>query len=101
MENCAKCGQKLEDGITKCTGCGETLIRPGAFTEVGGWVTILISSIPLIIGVKTLEQEAFEPLIAGGVLAVVGIVLVVVGRGRASGSEARTVDRSPTGGNPS
>ena len=93
MDNCAKCGQKLEDGITQCTGCGETLVRAGSFTELCGWVTLLVSSIPLIIGVKTLEQEAFEPLIAGGVVAVIGIVLIVVGRGRASGSEARTVER--------
>lgn len=97
MDNCAKCEQKLEDGITQCTGCGESLVRPGAFTEVVGWVTLLISSIPVIVGVKTLRQEAFEPVIAGGVLAVIGIVLVVVGRGRASGADPRTVERSVTG----
>ncbi len=87
MASCASCGHKLDDGITKCPGCGNSLSRPGVFMEVVGWVLTVISSIPLIIGGKTLEQQEYIPIVTGGAMLVLGVLLVIAGKSRSSGAE--------------
>ena len=87
MAACAKCGQKVDDGLTICIGCGESLVKPGTFMEVLGWVLTVVSSVPIIIGEKTWEQNQYIPLITGGVMAVIGIILVLIGRSRSNSVE--------------
>ena len=87
---CVKCQQKLDPGLTRCPGCGQSLTRPGAFMEVFGWVLMVISSIPLIIGEKMLEQNEYGPAVIGGAILALGLVLVIVGKTKARGSEVTT-----------
>ncbi len=86
MADCVKCGVKVEEGVTKCPGCGVGLIKTGAFMELLGWVVIIISAIPLIIGTKTIDQNYFLPLAIGGAVFIGGAVIVVLGRGKSRAS---------------
>lgn len=88
MSECVKCGYKLDEGYPTCTGCGENLEKPGSFMEVLGWVISVVSSIPFIIGYKILEQKQYLPIITGGVMLFIGILLVFIGKSRSSGVES-------------
>ncbi|MBI4585281.1 MAG: hypothetical protein HY717_14805 [Planctomycetes bacterium] len=73
---------KVEEGVTRCPGCGASLIKTGTFMELIGWVVVIISSIPIIIGLKTLDQNYYLPMVIGGAVLVIGAVLIVLGRGK-------------------
>lgn len=94
---CAKCRAKLDEGITRCPSCNASLAKPGNFTEVLGWVVAIISSIPIIIGEKTVSQGHYAPMVTGGVILFVGIVLIFVGRSKSRTAE-ETVVREDAGG---
>ena len=85
-EFCARCNWKLEDGVSTCPGCGASLTRKGSFIELGGWVIVLISLIPIVMGVKVVDQHYFLPLIGGLVLVGIGVFLVIYGRLQKSGA---------------
>jgi hypothetical protein len=100
MAACAKCGFKLEAGLTRCPSCDADLTRPGGFTEVVGWVSSVLSSIPLIIGAKTVEQKEYVPLAIGAGVLILGLVMIIAGRSRGRGCEKTVVDDEPRGGSP-
>ena len=80
MADCAACGTRVEEGVTKCPQCGATLKVPGSFIQVVGWVVSFMSSIPIVVGVVTLEQKDFKPFAAGIALLLVGLGMVIYGR---------------------
>ncbi len=82
MDDCAACGTRLEEGITKCPQCDADLVRPGAFRQVFGWVTVLVSLIPMTVGAVTVQQRSYLPLAVGVVLLIGGLTTVILGRMR-------------------
>ena len=96
---CASCKQKVEEGAVKCANCGAQLDRPGAFTEVMGWVTVSISTIPFALSLVTFKERDFIPLIVGCVVLAAGIVMLVSGKVRSRMSPP-TVIPDTSGMNP-
>ena len=92
IEKCAKCGARLDPGLTRCPDCKAQLAKAGAFIELLGWVVAVVSAIPIIVGIKTAAQNYYPPLIVGGAAFFLGVVLVVLGKGQARSSE-ETVTR--------
>jgi hypothetical protein len=90
MADCVSCGTRLEEGTTKCPQCGATLARPGSFLQVCGWVTVCMSSIPLVVGVIAAQQQNYIPLGLGGALTVAGIFMVIAGRAKTASSPETT-----------
>jgi hypothetical protein len=80
MDTCVACGSRVEDGLTKCPQCGATLSRPGAFLQVIGWVVTFASSIPLVVGVITVEQGEYTALAVGIGVFLAGTIMIVLGR---------------------
>ena len=79
MDACIACGSKLVDGITKCPDCGATLVRRGTGLMAFGWVMVLISLIPLSVGIVVVRQRSFIPIILGGAIALAGFALITFG----------------------
>ncbi len=90
MADCAACGTRLEEGVTKCPQCGASLKLPGSFMQAVGWVTFLASSIGITVGIVTAEQRNYLALGIGAAMFVGGLLTVALGR-----AKARTVP-SPT-----
>ncbi len=90
MVLCVKCGAKLDPGMARCPSCKTSLMKPGGFVEVLGWVVAIVSAIPIIVGSKTVAQEYYPPLIVGIAVLLVGITLAVVGRSQSRTAEATT-----------
>jgi hypothetical protein len=80
MADCAACGTRLEEGITKCPQCGADLKAPGSFLQVLGWVVVMLSTIPIVVGLVTMKQHDYLSLGVGIVIFVAGIIIVVSGR---------------------
>lgn len=91
MALCASCKSKVEDGGVRCTSCGASLDRPGAFLTVVGWVVLALSAIPLAISGVTTVDRNLAPLIAGIIILIAGIIMVCTGRARTRGADPRTV----------
>ena len=74
---------------------GVELIETIEAMEVLGWVLAVIASIPLLIGQKTFQPAdgllapngSGLPLVIGGIVLIVGIVLVILGKSRSHGVE--------------
>jgi len=90
MDACAACGTRLEDGITRCPQCGANLCRRGAFLQLAGWATAMVSLIPLALGLVVLDQSNFVPLGFGISMALAGVIMVAVARGLGRGSPPAT-----------
>lgn len=80
MADCAGCGARIEDGITRCPQCGASLARRGSLLQIGGWVVISMSSIPLVVGVISAQQENYIPLGIGIAVLLAGVGMIIVGR---------------------
>jgi hypothetical protein len=100
MSDCAACGTRLEEGITKCPQCGADLKLPGAFMHVLGWVVFFAASIPIVVGIETLRQRNYVPLGIGVATVVAGVVLIVLGRSKARSAPATTKPSAPPSANP-
>jgi hypothetical protein len=80
MDACAACGTKVEDGLTKCPQCGAKLSRPGSFTQVFGWVTVVVSLIPFAVAGVVTRQGNFLPLVVGLLVLGAGVACIMAGR---------------------
>jgi hypothetical protein len=103
MAKCAKCNSKVGPGMTRCpdSGCNASLMRTGIFTELFGWVVAVVSSIPVAVAVKTVNQGFYPPLIFAGVVFGIGLVFVVLGRSKSRSAQACVVEEdAPEGGTP-
>lgn len=111
MTECASCGSRLEEGLTRCPGCNASLAKPGAFMEVLGWVLAVVSTIPVFISVpvvisnpirdfKSLLQPYYIPTVVGAAMFLAGIMLVFMGKSRSGSAEnpVREVERESAPG---
>ena len=94
MAKCAKCNNKVGPGLTRCldSSCGASLVRPGVFTELFGWVVAIVSSIPIAVAVKTVNQGYYNPLIFAGAVFGSGLVFVVLERSKSRLAEACVIE---------
>jgi hypothetical protein len=97
MADCAACGAKIDEGVTRCPQCRANLQRPGSLLQIGGWVLFFMSSIPIVVGVDTAEQRAYAPLAVGIALLVAGVCMILVGRARTAASPETVRPSSPSG----
>src|SRR5262249_25982571 len=101
MAECVNCGTKLEEGTTVCVSCGARLSNPGSFLQACGWVTVCVSSIPLVVGVIAAQQKNFVVLGIGIAVLLSGIVLIAVGKAKVAAAPATTrPSPSPAGAPP-
>ena len=96
MAQCAKCGSKLLPGLTRClnSDCKASLMKPGVFTELLGWVIAVLSSIPIVVALKTVRQNHYPPAVFAGVVLFVGLFLVILGRSKSSSFEKLVVEEA-------
>ncbi len=90
MADCAACGTRLEEGLTKCPQCGAVLHLPGSFMQTFGWVILGVSLIPIVVGIVCLPQNYYLPIAFGIGLVVLGILLITTGRVKARSVPAPT-----------
>ncbi len=100
MADCAACGTRLDEGLTRCPQCGADLSRPGLALQAFGWVVLSLSLIPLVVGAVTAEQKFYVPLGVGIAIFLGGIFMVLIGRARSRASPDPTRP-SPAPGGPS
>lgn len=105
MADCAACGTRLEEGLTKCPQCGANLTTPGVNLQALGWVVIAMSLIPIVVGVVTAQQRYYIPLGFGIALFLAGVIIVVIGRARSRATPPTTRPSAapagpPPGGSP-
>src|SRR5688572_3464459 len=60
LDACKACRAQVEHGSKTCPQCGAKLARPGASLQTAGWVTTIVSLIPL--GFVTVKQGPLAPL---------------------------------------
>ncbi len=89
IDACVACRTRVEGGITKCPQCGAKLARPGASIQAMGWVTTIVSLIPL--GFVTIEQRSLAPLGLGIAIIFAGVIMIVIGRIQTSNSPPTVV----------
>ena len=94
MARCAKCNTKVIGGVAHCpdSNCNASLMKPGVFTELFGWVVAVVSSIPIAVAVKTVRQDYYPPLIVAGVVFGIGLVFVVLGRSKSRAAEPCVIE---------
>jgi uncharacterized membrane protein YvbJ len=100
MADCAACGTRLEEGLTKCPQCGVTLTTPGVNLQALGWVVIAMSLIPLVVGVVTAEQKYYLPMAFGVASFLAGIIIIVIGRARSRAAPPTTRPSAAPAGPP-
>ncbi len=79
MAICAACKAKVDDGAVRCNGCDASLASTASFVRVVGFVTLAVSSVPLGLGIVAEGNHSHLPLIIGGCIFVVGLVLTFIG----------------------
>src|SRR5262245_16344708 len=98
MAECAACGAKLEDGLTRCPQCRTNLQRPGSLLQIGGWVIFFLSSIPIVVGAEVARQGTYAPLAVGIAILIGGISMILVGRARMAASPPTVRESTPPPG---
>ena len=93
MVKCASCNSRVEEGAVRCMSCGAELSSTTSFFQVIGWVLVAVSSIPVGLGVVMEGEHNHIPLIIGGTVFVLGLVLVVLTLVMGSGLEEPKVVR--------
>jgi hypothetical protein len=78
LDACKACRAQVEHGCKKCPQCGAKLARPGASLQTAGWVTTIVSLIPL--GFVTVKQGPLAPLGLGIAMIMAGVIMIVIGR---------------------
>jgi hypothetical protein len=80
MFNCTACGAKLIERAANCPECGMNLIRPGSFLRLSGWVLMINSLIPLLLGTVSATRQNLILLWIGFGILVIGAIAVIAGK---------------------